>query len=185
MDRYISFLSTYIDEKRMIHSIGTAKQAVKLAKIYGENEEKAYIAGLLHDIAKGKCDIESENIAEEYGISIDEAELINPELIHGRLGAKIVSKQLKIDDEDILNSICWHTTGRENMSLLEKIIYIADLTEPSRQFENIDIVRRLAEKDIDKAMIYALKCVIDFVQCEGYALHPNSKKAYEYLIKED
>ena len=92
---------------------------------------------------------------------------------------------LGIEDEDILNAICWHTTGRADMSLLEKIVYIADLTEPSRQFENIDVVRELAKEDIDAAMIYALNCVIEFVQCNGYALHPNSTKAHEYLKKEE
>ncbi len=185
MDVYISFLSNYIDEDRMAHSIGTARKAVKLAKIYGENEDKAYIAGLLHDIAKGKCEQELIKLAREYEIDIDEIEQSNSELIHGKLGARIVSELLAIDDTDILNAICWHTTGREDMSLLEKIVYIADLTEPGRQFDNIDVVRELAKEDIDAAMVYALSCVIEFVRCNGFVLHPNSKKAYEYLIKEE
>ncbi len=185
MDAYIAFLSNYIDEKRMAHSIGTAQQAVKLAKIHGESEQKAYIAGLLHDVAKGKSEQELKKLAREYEIEVDEIEQNNSELIHGKLGAKIVSEQLQIYDEDILNAISWHTTGRENMSLLEKIVYIADITEPGRQFENIEAVRELAKKDIDAAMIHALECVIVFVQRKPFALHPNSKKAYDYLKKEE
>lgn len=185
MDRYIAFLNKYIDEDRLLHSVGTAEQAVSLAKIYGENEEKAYIAGLLHDIAKGQCRHGFAKLAKEYKIEIDEFEKANPELIHGKLGAKIVAEHLGIDDVDILNAICWHTTGRANMSLLEKIVYIADLTEPNRNFADIDVVRELALKDIDASMIYALNCVIDFVQCKGFALHPNSTEAHEYLLKEE
>ena len=126
-----------------------------------------------------------KNIAEQYSVDIDEFENINPELIHGKLGAKMVEKELGIDDEDILNAICWHTTGRENMSMLEKIVYIADLTEPGRDFDNIEKLRTLARKDIDSAMIMSLKGVMDFVKSRGFTLHPNSEKAYELLKKEE
>ena len=184
MDRYLEFLSNQIDEKKLRHSIATAKQAVELAKIYGQDENKAYIAGLLHDVAKGKCRYGLEKTALEYCVDIDEFELSNPELIHGKLGAKMVEKELGIDDEDILNAICWHTTGRENMSMLEKIVYIADLTEPGRNFDNIDKLRELARIDIDSAMIMSLKGVMDFVKSKGFTLHPNSEKAYKLLTKE-
>lgn len=185
MDRYLAFLADHIDEKRLIHSKGTAKQAVILAKLHGADEEKAYIAGMLHDVAKGKCEHGLISLARQYSIFADEYELLNPELIHGKLGARMVRDHLGIVDEDILNAICWHTTGRANMSLLEKIIYIADLTEPTREFENINLIRESAMKDIDLAMIIALKSVIEFVQSNGYELHPNSREAHEYFIKEE
>jgi len=185
MDRYFEFLSSYIEKKRLEHSVATAQTAVELARIYGADEKKAYIAGLLHDVAKGKCKYGLNKLAEEYGVDIDEFEHYNPELIHGKLGAKIVSAELNIDDEDILNAICWHTTGRENMSLLEKIVYIADITEPSRCFMNIDKLRKLAKEDIDAAMIQSLSGVIEFVESKGLSLHPNSKKALNYLLKEE
>lgn len=185
MDRFIEFLSEYIDENRMKHSLETANKAVELAKTFGADEEKAYVAGLLHDVAKGKCKYGLNKLAKEYGVEIDEYERNNPELIHGKLGAKIVSVELSIKDEDILNAIRWHTTGRENMSLLEKIIYIADITEPSRDFKDIDKLRELSKKDINAAMIKSLSGVIEFVECRGLTLHPNSKKALEYLLKEE
>lgn len=185
MDRFLEFLSGYLDENRMKHSLETANKAVELAKIFGADIDKAYVAGLLHDVAKGKCKYGLNKLAKEYGVEIDEYERDNPELIHGKLGAKIVSAELEINDEDILNAICWHTTGRENMSLLEKIVYIADITEPSRDFKDIDKLRELSKKDIDAAMIKSLSGVIEFVECRGLTLHPNSKKALEYLLKEE
>lgn len=185
MDRFLEFLSGYVDENRMKHSLETANKAVELAKIFGADEEKAYVAGLLHDVAKGKCKYGLNKLSNEYGVEIDEYERNNPELIHGKLGAKIISVELGINDEDILNAIRWHTTGRENMSLLEKIVYIADITEPSRDFKDIDKLRELSKKDIDAAMIKSLSGVIDFVECRGLTLHPNSKKALEYLLKEE
>ena len=185
MDKYLEYLESQIDKNKLGHSIATAKQAVELARIYGEDEQKAYIAGLLHDVAKGKCRKGLKKIAQQYSVDIDEFESINPELIHGKLGAKMVEIELGVDDEDILNAICWHTTGRENMSMLEKIVYIADLTEPGRDFENIEMLRTLARSDIDLAMIKSLKGVMDFVKSRGFTLHPNSEKAYELLKKEE
>lgn len=185
MDKYTEFLATYLDEKKIQHSVDTADKAVELAKIYGADTNKAYIAGLLHDVAKGKCKYGLQKLAKEYNVNVDEFERTNPELIHGKLGAKIVSYELKIQDEDILNAICWHTTGRENMSTLEKVVYIADCTEPGRDFEGIEELREVAKENLDNAMIMALKGVIKFVEYRGLSLHPNSTKALEFLLKEE
>ena len=95
----IRYLSKCVGEKRIIHSKNTAKEAVKLAKKYGADEKKAYIAGLLHDVAKGKCRFGLRNLAKEYDLDIDEYEMRNPELTHGKLGAIMVNKQLGIKDK--------------------------------------------------------------------------------------
>ncbi len=184
-EELLSYLKENIDEKRLKHCIGTADEAVKLAKIYGADQDKAYVAGLLHDVAKGKCKYGLGRLAKEYDIDIDETEAQNIELIHGRLGAAMIEKQLGIHDEDILCAIRWHTTGRKGMSLLEKIIYLADLIEPGRKFEGIDDIRQIACRNIDEAMREALKQVMDFVQSEGFALHPNSIEAYNDYKKEE
>jgi len=105
----------------------------------------------------------------------------NPELLHGKVGAAMVQADLGISDEDILCAIRWHTTGRAGMSLLEKIVYIADLIEPGRDFSGIDEIRDLAYRDIDEAMLAALKQVMDFVMCKGFTLHPSSIEAYQYI----
>ncbi len=181
----LDYLKQNIDGRRLCHSIGTAHEAVRLAQRYGADRDKAYIAGLLHDVAKGKCGCELQQLASEYDISIDDVEADNIELIHGRLGAAMIKKQLGIDDEEILSAIRWHTTGRRGMTLLEKIIYIADLIEPSRDFIGVDDIRSMAYEDIDLAMRKALQEVIGFVKKRGFALHPNSIEAYNDYTKEE
>ena len=180
----IQFLKKHIDDARIQHSLNTAREAVTLAKRYGADEHKAYIAGMTHDVAKGKCRYGLKNLAEEYGISIDAVEASNPELTHGKLGAEMVSRELGINDEEILNAIRWHTTGRAKMSLLEKIIFIADIIEPRRDFEGVEDIKRLADSDIDAAVILALEYVMKFVHRKGFALHPKSIEAYKYLKEE-
>ena len=127
------FLNKSVDKKRAVHSKNTAKEAVKLANKYGVDAQKAYVAGLLHDVAKGQCRFGLRNLAKQYELTIDEFEMRNPELTHGKLGALMVNRQLGIKDKDILSAIRWHTTGRANMSMLEKVIYVADLIEPGTQ----------------------------------------------------
>lgn len=182
---YIKFLKKRIDNDRLEHSKNTANEAVKLAKRYGVDTKKAYIAGLLHDVAKGKCRFGLRKLAEEYDVTIDEFEQRNPELTHGKLGAIMVSKQLGIKDKEILSAIRWHTTGKANMTMLEKIIYIADIIEPGRNFDGIDAIRKLAKKNIDDALVLALESVMKFVHSKGFALHPKSIEAYQYLKKQE
>lgn len=184
-EKLLDYLKQNIDEKRLKHSIGTADEAVKLAKKFGADENKACIAGLLHDVAKGKCKYGLKQLAIEYGIDIDEIESKNIELIHGRLGAAMIEKQLGIHDEEILSAIRWHTTGRKGMTLLDKVIYLADLIEPGRNFEGINEIRKIAYRNIDTAMREALKQVMEFVKSEGFALHPCSVEAYNDYKKEE
>lgn len=176
-----AFVKKSIDQKRFLHSLNTAKAAAALARKYGADENKAYIAGLLHDVAKGLPASSLESIAAKNGVEVDEYERSNPELIHGKIGAAIISSELGIKDEDILNAIKWHTTGHKNMSLLEKIIYLADIIEPGRNFPETEALRALAYKDIDEAMIRGLGHVMNFVKEKGLTLHPNSALAYEYI----
>lgn len=182
-DKLLKYLKSHVDAGRAAHSVGTADVAVRMAARHGADAHKAYVAGLLHDIAKGKRGRELLEQVESYGIVADEIERQNPELLHGRLGAAMVVRQLGITDEDILNAICWHTTGRAGMSLLEKIVYLADHIEPSRNFAGIDEIRALADDDIDAAMRATLAQVMDFVRRNGFALHPNSLMAYNDYFK--
>lgn len=177
------FVRNKTDKKRYKHSVATANEALSLARRYGADEDKAYIAGLLHDIAKGLEADDLINIVNQSGLEVDEYELKNPELMHGKAGAAIACKELGICDEEILSAIRWHTTGRENMPLLEKIIYIADIIEPGRDFDETDTLRRAAYYDIDSAMLQGLEHVMRFVKIKGFSLHPKSMEAYEYIKK--
>jgi|AGTN01.2.fsa_nt_gi putative HD superfamily hydrolase of NAD metabolism len=172
----IAYVKKQIGRERFIHSQNTAAEAVSLARIYGIDNEKAKIAGLLHDIGKGHF-----KEAARYGVVLDEIEMQNPELAHGRIGAAMARADLGIDDREILSAISWHTTGRAGMSLLDKIIYLADIIEPGRKFPGVEEIRTLARTDIDAAMVIALEQVIAFVRSKGFALHQKSIEAYQYL----
>ena len=184
LNNIYAYLKENIDEGRLVHSENTAKEAVRLAKLFGADEQKALIAGLLHDVAKSKVTGEQCRLASMYDVDIDAVEAKNPELIHGKLGAAMIQQQLQICDEDILSAVRWHTTGRANMTLLEKIIYLADLIEPCRNFDGIERIRAMAYHNIDRAMLLALEQVIGFVKSQGYPLHTKSVEAYHYFKEE-
>ncbi len=177
-------LHSMLTPKRFKHTQGVAEEAEKLAKRYGADEKKAYIAGLLHDCAK--CIPTSEKLAvcKKYGVKVDDILKKQPDLTHSFLGAKMAEKDYGINDEDILNSIAYHTTGRPNMSLLEKIVYIADYIEPNRTyFDGLDKIRRLAYEDIDKTMAEILKNTISYNK--NKVIHPLSFDALHYYNKEE
>lgn len=172
----MAYAKKKICRERFIHSVSTAVEAAALARVYGADPVKAQIAGLLHDVGKGHA---SE--AVRCGILFDEIEAQNPELAHGRIGAAMVKMDLGLDDPEILSAIMYHTTGKAGMSLLDKIIYIADIIEPGRTFVGVEQIRALAREDIDAALKYALKQIMAFVKSRGFALHPKSVEAYQYL----
>lgn len=174
--RAIEYVQKQITRERFIHSMNTAIEAEKLATAYGADPGKARIAGLLHDVGKGNA-----AKAQCYGVTFDDIEAKSPELAHGRIGAAMVKADLGIDDSEILCAITCHTTGKANMSLLDKIIYLADIIEPGRTFAGVERIRALAPVDIDAAMKCALEQIMAFVKNKGFMLHPKSVEAYQYL----
>ncbi|KGG80182.1 phosphohydrolase [Caloranaerobacter azorensis H53214] len=176
-------LKNYISEERFIHSIGVMETAEKLAEIYGCDKYKAQLAGLLHDCGKLKDDRELLKKAFEFGIILDDIEDVNIALLHGPLGAEIAKSEFGIKDLEILNAIRYHTTGRENMNLLEKIIYIADCIEPNRDFPCVKTLRELAFSDLDKAILTAMGNTIKYVVDNGWILDVETIKARNFLIK--
>ena len=126
-----------LSEKRFKHTEGVIKRAVEYAKVYNANMEDTKLAALAHDIAKEIPQEEAFNLIKKYEIELDEIEKVNFNLIHSKLGAKIVKEKYGFN-EDIINAIKYHTTGRENMSILEKIIFLADATEENRAYKELD-----------------------------------------------
>lgn len=177
-------LMAYVKEKigreRFIHSVSTAIEAASLAAIFGADSAKAKVAGLLHDVGKGHT-----AQAARYKVALDDMEAKNPELAHGRIGAAMVKADLGIDDPEILSAIAYHTTGKDGMSVLDKVIYLADIIEPGRTFAGVDRIRALARTNIDAAMIAALEQIMEFVKNKGFALHPSSEEAYITLKKQE
>ena len=176
-------LQSALSVKRYIHTMGVAEEAVKLAEIYGtpQDQQKARVAGLLHDCAKDYPEAMRLRFCKEYKVKMDEIMVKQTDLIHPFLGAEVARREYQVTDEDILNAIRYHTTGRAGMSLLEKIIFIADYIEPNREkFDGLEEARRLAYLDLDMAMKYILESTIAFVKERGRLLHPLSLEALEY-----
>ena len=170
---------------RFTHTQGVASEAYELAQLYGVDKSKAYLAGLLHDCAKDLSVEEKLKLYEELDLEVDDILLKQPDLMHSFLGAELAERDFNIKDEDILNAIRYHTTGRENMSTLEKIIYLADFFEPSRKyFDGIDEIKSLSYKDLDEAMIFALNNTISYNKKKNRFIHPLSEAALEFYKEE-
>ena len=171
-----------ISEKRFRHTEGVIKRAIEYAEVYGVNIEDVKYAALAHDIAKEISMEESLKLIEKYNIELDDIEKINFNLIHAKIGAEIVKEKYGFN-EDIINAIRFHTTGRENMSVLEKIIFLADATEEGRTYEELDMLVNMIKKDIDEGMIYTLKWTFNDITNKRFLLHVDSVKAYNFLVK--
>ena len=172
-----------IGEKRYNHTIRVRDTAVELAKIYNVDLEKAYVAGMLHDCAKIRDEKELIEVSFDYGLNLTDDMEKAPQIIHSFLGAIISEKKYGIEDEDILNAIRFHTTGRENMSDLEKIVFLADYIEPMRNFSGVDKARKLACEDLNKAMIYSLNNTILFLCNKDEYIALDTIKARNYILE--
>lgn len=175
-----------LSEYRFTHSLGVAKKAVELAKIYGVQEEIAKKVGIAHDIAKEMNEEEMLEYVKTNNIKIDEIETVKPSLLHGKIGADIATKKYGFT-EDMVNAIKWHTTGRKNMSMLEKIIYVADKTEENRKGTrfNLEKSRELSTQNIDEALIFLMNELITYnVKNEGL-IHPETINARNDLLLKD
>ncbi len=182
MESIKTILKCKLKEKRYIHSLGVQQTAIQLAKIHNGSVEKASIAGLIHDCAKDLDEDESLQYVHQLDILLDDVELHQKQLQHGVIGAQFAKKKFDIQDEEILEAIRYHTTGKENMSLLEKIIYLADLIEPNRSFEGIENLRRQALSDLDNAVLMAFDHTIKYVIEMGALLHPCTIHARNNLL---
>lgn len=185
IESYKKIIKGRMGEKRYIHSVNVAKQAQKLAKIYGCDEEKAMTAGILHDVTKETPFDEQLKIITEGGIILDEIEKLSQKLWHPISGSVYIQKYLDINDADIINAIRFHTTGRSNMSLLEKIIFVADFTGDERNYDGVDIMREKALRSLEEAMIYGLQFTIQDLSSRALTIHPNALSCYNELILKD
>lgn len=167
IDEIMAAMENTLPHKRYVHTLGVAYLAASLAMAYGKNQQKAMLAGLLHDCAK--CLPEKEILKQciEKGLPVSEIERAQPFLLHGKLGAWYAEHRYGIDDEKILNAIRFHTTGRPEMSFMEKNIYLSDYIEIGRKQPTspcLDDLRRLAFQDIDLAVYYTAKNTVDYLR---------------------
>ena len=179
---YKELLEKRLTPKRYNHSLCVADEAVRLAEIYGSDVQKAYLAGLLHDITKNAPQDEHLKIFDTFGIILNNVEKGAEKLWHAMSGAAYVRYVLNIDDMEIIEAIRYHTTARAEMSLLSKILYIADFTSRDRDYEDVDVMRTLADESLDKAYAYALRYTITDLASQNRAIHPDTFDAYNKIF---
>ena len=180
IDDYKAILKENLIEKRYFHSLCVADEAKRLSLKYGADSDKMYLAGLLHDITKNKSDKSQLQLCEKFGIMLNRTELSSPLIWHAITGAEYVKRELGI----IISAIRYHTTGKANMSLPEKIIFTADLTSKDRSYPDIAEIRAAADRDLDECILKVLKFTITDIVSKGNPLHPDTLEAYNYLITE-
>jgi len=172
-----------LSDKRYIHTLGVAETAVKLAQAHGADVGAAHVAALLHDMAKEIPAAEKLRLCERYGLKPDGIMKKQPDLVHGALGAEIARKKYGVKDKDVLNAISFHTTGRPGMSVLEKIVFLADAVEPNRPgYGEVPGLREQAFADIDTAVITSLESTMNYTAARGKAVHPLGKEALEWML---
>ncbi len=182
-EQYTDIIRGRLTPKRFAHSLAVSAQAEHLARRYGANSDKARVAGLLHDILKDTDPDSQLQILQDFDILLDTVEQGSHKLWHARSGAVFMEHILGITDEDMLNAVRYHTTGRAGMSLLETILYLADFTSADRDYPDVEVLRALTEEDLDKAMHYAVKYTIDDLRESGRQVHPNTLACYEEILE--
>ena len=174
---------SYLKPKRMPHVLGTEQEAAFLAEKYGADVTAARIAALLHDCTK-KLDLPQQlSLCRHYAIPLDEMERNYLKLLHSKTGAAVARDRFDVSDE-IYNAIFYHTTGKADMTLLEKIIYLADYIEPSRRFPGVEELRTAVHEDLDRGLCRALADSIVELQGYGSPVHPNTQEALSYIQRE-
>ena len=177
----IRTLEQELSYKRFIHTLSVAGTASSLAMCYGADLEKAETAGLLHDCAKCLDLRKMQRVCEKAGLTVSSFEAESGSLLHSKAGSVLAAERYGITDPDMINAIRYHTTGRPGMSLLEKIIFVADYIEPGRfTAKNLPLIRKMAFSDIDEALMKILYDTLVYLNSTGFAVDPMTRKTYDY-----
>ena len=181
-EQYKEILQNRLTEKRYIHSLNVADSAKELALIYGCDPEKAYTVGLVHDCCKDEPAGLQLSYILENKVELTEYEINAAKLYHAISGRIFAEKEFGITDEDMLNAIRYHTTGRKGMSLLEKVVFIADFISAERDYNGVDIMREKAKRSLDEAIIEGLGFTIKDLITRNLVIHPDTVLAFNDAI---
>ncbi len=179
--RFLTLLKQRLSEHRLKHSIGVMKEAENLARIYGADVKKARIAGLLHDMTKEFSKEEHFRLFEKYQVPLDDNLRANKNLWHAVSASVDVTESLGITDQQIASAIRYHTTGKGDMTLLETILYMADLTDETRDYDDVDFYRALAREDLEKAALLAMRWCKGDVERRGFEVHKDMLNGIAWL----
>lgn len=181
-EEFIKIMSEKLQEKRFNHSLNVAKAAKALAERYGEDVERAYVCGLLHDIEKNSPDEEQQEYMFRFP-DIPEVVAKTPKLWHAAAGAAFVRDELGITDPEMISAIKYHTTAKAGMTMLEKIIYIADFISDERDYPGVDEVREAAFDDINKAILIGTRFTLEELLRQGRVINQDTIDAYNEVCK--
>ena len=177
------YLSDKLSEKRYQHVLSVQEMSVDLAHVHGANVWHANLAALLHDSAKWMSTQELHAEIKRYGIRLDPVEEQNPSLLHPFIGVKIAIERFSVTDLEVLEAIRNHTTGSPSMGIIAQILYVADFAEPTRTHQEIDVVRKLAYTDLDRAVHHVARREIVYLLEKGVLIHPNTLHTYNSTLE--
>ncbi|MCQ2484163.1 MAG: bis(5'-nucleosyl)-tetraphosphatase (symmetrical) YqeK [Clostridia bacterium] len=183
-ERIIELIRSRLKTARFQHSLNVAQSASELAELYGADSDKAFTAGLLHDVMKNASPEEQFKVMSEAGIELTPVERANPKLWHAMAGAAYIKNVMAIDDAEIISAVRYHTTGRAGMTPLETTVYLADYISAERDYPGVEDMRRLCMVSSDAAVLYALRFGIPDLVKKCQVIHPDSIDLYnEVMIK--
>ncbi len=180
-ERILIILKEMISGKRLAHSLGVSETAARLALAYGADPDRASLAGLLHDCARDMEGGELLRLAGELGLAVSPEERQCPLLLHGPVGATICRDRFGVNDEEVLRSVAFHTTGSPEMGLLEKTVYVADKIEPGRRHAGVDELRKAAMRSLDEGMLACLAHFMYYLIKREELIHPNMLSTWNNL----
>lgn len=183
-EKIIGLIKSRLNSQRFLHSLNVADSARELAQIYGADPDKAYTAGLLHDVMKNAPPEEQLAVIVSAETALLPVERVNAKLWHAISGAAYIKNVMGIDDEEIISAVRYHTTGRAGMTPLETTVYLADYISAERTYPGVEDMRRLCRESADEAILYALRFGIPDLVKKGMVIHPDSIDLYnETMIK--
>ncbi len=184
-NKVLKILEERLKRSRFHHTLRVTDMAMSIASACGESVEKAEIAGLFHDLAKNMSNDELIHYMETHGIAVDEIVRRNLFLAHGMVAADMAKREHLVEDKEIIEAIAYHTIGRESLSKLAKIIYIADYVEPERSFNGVEKIRSLAlSGELDKALLMSIESQMTFLLTGHHEIHPNGLAMRNELIRQ-
>lgn len=184
IDEIKILLQKMLSPKRYTHAINVMKAAIMLAERYGADRDKAALAGLVHDCAKGISGDEIFRLCKKYDIIVDEIMQIQPELLHGVLGSYLAAELFGINCPVVLDAVAGHTMGRDGMDKVTCIVFIADYIEEGRNYPGVEIIRRAAEESLEKAVIAAIDNTISHILAKGALLHPQTVATRNWALRQ-
>ena len=182
-DKYEELLKKKLSKKRFQHSMNVAEECFKLAEIYGADKRRCYLAGMLHDIMKEEMPEKLKQYVMDSGLSPDPAETAAKGLWHGIAGGYYIREELGIDDKELISAVRFHTVGCARMTLMEKIVFLADMISEDRKYKDIDKMRKYCYEDINVAMSVALIYLLDSVTSRCGTIPLYTFQAYNYYVK--